>query len=117
MEVMTNEEKELVGLFRESLGTLPSADEASSPTSIPSVNGNEDYKVNSEVDEEEDGVYSWRDACGHRKGAAEIIDVPYNVDYFKVTFQPLLVVAKGIKQARSEHIYYRGAVVGDVVPT
>jgi hypothetical protein len=56
MDVMTNEEKELVDLFQKSLGTLPSADETSSPTSIPSVRGNEDYKVKSEIDEEEDGL-------------------------------------------------------------
>jgi hypothetical protein len=41
MEAMTNEEKELVDLFQKALGTLPSADETSSPTSIPSVRGNE----------------------------------------------------------------------------
>jgi hypothetical protein len=56
MEVMTDEEKELVDLFQKSLGSQPSADETSSPTSIPSVKGNEDYKVKSEIHEEEDGV-------------------------------------------------------------
>ena len=55
MEVMTNEEKELVDLFLKSLGTLPSADETSNPTSIPSIRGNEDCKVESEI-EEEDGI-------------------------------------------------------------
>jgi hypothetical protein len=55
MEAMTNEEKELVDLFQKSLGTLPFADETSSPTSIPSVRGNEDYTIKSEIDEE-DGV-------------------------------------------------------------
>jgi hypothetical protein len=55
MEAMTNEEKELVDLFQKSLGTLPSADKTSSPTSIPSVRGSEDYTVKSEIDEE-DGV-------------------------------------------------------------
>jgi hypothetical protein len=56
MEAMTNEEKELVDLFQKSLGTLLSADETSNPTIIPSVMGNEDYKVKSEIDEEEDLV-------------------------------------------------------------
>jgi hypothetical protein len=55
MEVMTNEEKELVDLFQKSLGTLPSTDETSSPTSIPSLRGNDDYKAESEI-EEEDGI-------------------------------------------------------------
>ena len=50
---MTNEEKELVDLFHKSLGTLPSADETSGPTSIHSVRGNEDYKVKSEIDEDD----------------------------------------------------------------
>ena len=54
MKVMTNEEKELVDLFQKSLDTLPSTGETSSPTSIPSVRGNEDYKVKSEIDEEDD---------------------------------------------------------------
>lgn len=53
---MTNEEKELVNLFQKSLGTLQSADETSSPTSIPSVRENEDYKVKSEIDDEGHGV-------------------------------------------------------------
>lgn len=56
MEAMTNEAKELVDLFQKSLGTLPSADETSSPTSIPSVRGNEDCKVKSEIDDEKGGV-------------------------------------------------------------
>lgn len=47
MEAMTNEAKELVDLFQKSLGILPSADETSSPTSIPSVRGKEDCKVKS----------------------------------------------------------------------
>ncbi len=56
VEAMTNEDKELVDLFHKSLGTLPSADETSSPTSIPSVRGNEKYKVKSEIDHEKDEV-------------------------------------------------------------
>lgn len=55
MEALTNEEKELVDLFQKSLGTLPSANETSSHTSIPSVRGG-DYKVKSEIDDEKDGV-------------------------------------------------------------
>lgn len=53
---MTSEDKRLVDLFLKSLGTLPSADETSSPTSIPSVRGNENYKVKSEIDHEKDEV-------------------------------------------------------------
>lgn len=56
IEAMTSEDKELVDLFLRSLGTLPSADETSSPTSIPSVRGNENYKVKSEIDQEKDEV-------------------------------------------------------------
>jgi hypothetical protein len=56
MEAMTNEDKELVDLFHKSLGTLPSADETSGPTSIPSFRGNENYKVKSEIDHEKDEV-------------------------------------------------------------
>lgn len=56
IEAMTSEDKELVDLFLRSLGTLPSADETSSPTSIPSVRGNENYKVKSEIDHEKDEV-------------------------------------------------------------
>ena len=56
MEAMTNEEKELVDPFQKSLGILLSANETSNPAIIPSVRGNEDYKVKSETDEEEDGV-------------------------------------------------------------
>jgi len=56
MEAMMNEEKELVDPFQKSLGILLSANETSNPAIIPSVRGNEDYKVKSETDEEEDGV-------------------------------------------------------------
>ena len=55
MEAMTNEEKEFVDLFQKTLGTLPSADETSSLTSIPSVRGR-DCKVKPEIDDEKDGV-------------------------------------------------------------
>lgn len=55
IKAMTSEDKEIVDRFQKSLGTLPSADKTSSPTSILSVRGNEDYKVKSEIDEK-DGV-------------------------------------------------------------
>ena len=55
MEAISNEEKELVDLFQKILGTLPSGDETSSLTSIPSVRGR-DCKVKSEIDDEKDGV-------------------------------------------------------------
>jgi hypothetical protein len=116
MEAVTNEDEELVDLFHKSLGTLPSGDETSSPTSIPSVRGNEGYKVESEIDDENDGVQSWRDAYGHRNGATAIMHVPCNGHYLTVTFRSLRVVANEIKQARSERTYYSGASVGVVVP-
>lgn len=53
---MTNKEKKLITLFQKSLGTLLSADETFSPTSIPSVKGNKDYKVKSEIDDKGDSV-------------------------------------------------------------
>jgi len=106
MEAMTNEDKELVDLFHKSLGTLPFADKASSSTSIPSVRGNEDYKVESEIDDENDGVQSWRDAYEHRNGATAIMHVSCNGNYLTVTFRSLRVVTNEIKQARSERTYY-----------
>ena len=69
----TNEEKKLIDLFQKFLGALPLANKTSSPTSILSVRGNEDYKVESKIGDEKDGVHSLRDACDHQKWAAEII--------------------------------------------
>jgi hypothetical protein len=72
MEAMTDEEKELVNIFQKSLGTLPSVDETSNSTSMPSgmlrydtinkandccevlLRGDENHEVESEIDDKED---------------------------------------------------------------
>jgi hypothetical protein len=58
IEVMTDQEKEIVGLFQKYLNfqPLPSADETSDPTSVSSVKGSEDDLVNPAMDEEKNGV-------------------------------------------------------------
>jgi hypothetical protein len=55
---MTDQEKEIVGLFQKYLNfqPLPSADETSDATSVSSVKGSEDDLVNPAMDEEKNSV-------------------------------------------------------------